>query len=157
MLRRPASTPRRAAAAVEFAVLSPFLVVLLLGLWEVGRLVEVSQTLNNAAREGARQAATGQLSNAQVQAVVLNYLASAGIPTQNATVTVNDLTSPGADASAAAQMDRLQVTVTVPLSDVRWAALYLVTSPGTQLSGQATWLSLKDQDYPTTVTSPAGY
>jgi ABC-2 type transport system ATP-binding protein len=48
------TSARRGVAVVELAVLLPFLLVVLLGIWEVGRLIEVQQILNNAAREGAR-------------------------------------------------------------------------------------------------------
>ena len=39
---------------------------LLMGVWEVGRLVQVEQLLNNAAREGARQASTSNVTTAGV-------------------------------------------------------------------------------------------
>src|SRR5690348_15164963 len=58
--------PRRSRdgiAAVEFAVVLPLLFLLLMGAWEVGRLVQVHSILSNAAREGARIAAQGQIIN----------------------------------------------------------------------------------------------
>jgi Flp pilus assembly protein TadG len=61
---------RRAVAAVEFAFLSPFLLTLLFGLWQVGRIVEVMQLMDNAAREGARLASQAQIIN-QVGAFTL--------------------------------------------------------------------------------------
>src|SRR5262249_21022107 len=100
--RRPKRVrrPRRATAAVELALTLPLILWLLIGLWEVGRIVEVQQFLFNAAREGARQAATGQYTNAQVQQIALNYLKiglndSSGSMTQNATATVVNLSAPG--------------------------------------------------------------
>jgi Flp pilus assembly protein TadG len=148
---------RRGVAAVELALLLPFLLILLLGSWEVGRMVEVNQVLDNAVREGARQAASGQLTNAQIQQVVVAYLQNAGLPTGNVVVTVTDLTAPGTDATAATQMDHFQVTVSMPFNDVRWVNLYLVSNSTSQLNAQATWFSLVDQVYPTTVTMPPGY
>src|SRR3954471_12429644 len=74
--RRPASRlyrSRAGAAAVEFAVVLPFIFLLLLGTWEVARLVQVHAILCNAAREGARLAAQGQtinLTGASTQIVV---------------------------------------------------------------------------------------
>ncbi len=47
--------PRRATAAVELAVVMPLIIILLTGLLEVGRMVQISEILNNAAREGAAQ------------------------------------------------------------------------------------------------------
>ena len=111
---------RRAVAAVEFAAVLPLILTLLLGIWEVGRLIEIQQFVHNATREGARQAATGQLTNAQVQQVVINTLAAEGLPTANVVVTVKDLTTPANDVSAANYLDQIQITATIPYSDVRF-------------------------------------
>ena len=72
---------------------------MLIGLWEVGRVIEVQQVLLNASREAARQAATGQYTNAQVQQIALNYLKfglidTNGTMTQNATASVVTWTRP---------------------------------------------------------------
>ena len=73
MLRRisnaPDSLPRSArrrsgAAAAEFALVMNFIVVpLMIGLWEMGRVVQVQQIVANAAREGARMAAQANTIN----------------------------------------------------------------------------------------------
>jgi Flp pilus assembly protein TadG len=68
---------RRGAAAVEFAVCLPLLVTLLLGLFEVGRAVEVQNVVNNCAREGARDASFGSANLQAVAANVLLYLQAA--------------------------------------------------------------------------------
>lgn len=52
---------RHAIAAVEMAVLAIPLMILLVGTIEVGRLVQVTQIISNAAREGMRVAAQGEL------------------------------------------------------------------------------------------------
>jgi len=62
---------------------------------EIGRYIEVFQLLDAAAREGARQASTGQMTNAQVIAAVTGCVQAAGLPTAQLTVTVADLTNPG--------------------------------------------------------------
>jgi Flp pilus assembly protein TadG len=154
--RRPAP---RGAAAVELALTLPLILSVLAGLWEVGRVIEVQLILANAAREAGRQAATGLYTNSQVQQTALNYLKlglndTNGTMTANATVTVVDLNSPGIDVSNAVTLDPIQVTVTVPFSDVRWINLPLVTTSSTVLSAQATWVSLKDLAYPTTTPQP---
>ncbi len=50
---------RRGVAAVELALLLPLILLLLMGLWEIGRAIDVQQLMSNAAREGGRQASTG--------------------------------------------------------------------------------------------------
>jgi Flp pilus assembly protein TadG len=153
------SRNRRATAAVELALTLPLIMTMLVGLWEVGRIVEVQQILFNAAREAARQAATGQYTNAQVQQIALNYLKiglndTTGTKTQNATVTVSDLNNPGIDVSQATTLDLLQVVVTVPYPSVSWTTLSLVTNASTILTSQATWVSLVDLPYPITTPQP---
>jgi len=148
---------RTGAVAVEAAFVLTILSLLLLGTWEGSRMIEVEQILNNCAREGARQAAAGQLTASQVQTVVTNYLQDAGLPIADVVVTVQDLTNPGTDPTAATELDKLQVTVTIPFKDVRWTSAVLVTSNSTLLSAQASWYSENSQAYPGTVTMPTGY
>jgi Flp pilus assembly protein TadG len=145
---------RSGVAAAEFVVVLPLIVALLLGVWEVGQLIEITQMMNNAAREGARVAATGKASIADVQQTVLGYLQAAAIPTGNAAVVVQNTGFPGNPPPPdnnpinATELDQLQVSVSIPFSDVRWIALYVVTNANTRLSGQSVWCSLKDIPYP---------
>jgi Flp pilus assembly protein TadG len=144
---------RSGIAAVEFAVVLPFLVLLVAGVWEVGSMIEAQQILNNAARVGGRQASTGLNTNAQVQQAVTQYVQRAGLPTTNLVVTVTDVTS-GGDVSNATQMDQIQVTVTIPFSNVAWDALSYVVPAGTTLSSTSTWYSMKDLPVTVTTTLP---
>jgi Flp pilus assembly protein TadG len=48
------SASERGAAAVEFAILAPVLVMLLLGIMEFGRAYNAQASLSSAAREGVR-------------------------------------------------------------------------------------------------------
>lgn len=62
MRRRPArnSPHDRGAAAVEFALLLPVLLLLVFGIIDFGRALNAQVTLTQAAREGARMAALGE-------------------------------------------------------------------------------------------------
>ena len=42
---------RHGAASVEFAVCLPLMLLVLTGLWEVGRITQVSEVMWNSARE----------------------------------------------------------------------------------------------------------
>lgn len=46
--------PERGAVAVEFAILAPVLIMLLLGIMEFGRAYSVQTSLSDAARQGVR-------------------------------------------------------------------------------------------------------
>ncbi|MCL6451435.1 MAG: pilus assembly protein [Acetobacteraceae bacterium] len=61
----------RGQAVVELALLLPVLLLVLLGIAEVGRLVAVDLALQHAAREGARLGATGA-SDAEITQRVLD-------------------------------------------------------------------------------------
>jgi Flp pilus assembly protein TadG len=147
---------RRATACVECALILPVLMIFVLGLLEMGRYIEVRQIVTSAAREGARQASSGQITNAQVINVVKGCIAAAGLPTTNLAITVSDLTNPGVDVSQATSMDNLQVTVTIPFTDVRWCSTLLVTNPTSKIGATVFWVSSLPQSYPTNVTAPAG-
>lgn len=148
---------RRGVAAVEFAfVLSLLLLPLLVGIWEVGRMVQMQQVLTNAAREGARQAATGQYTNGQVQTIVTQYLQVAGVPTTNVTVNVSDLTNPSSDVSQATYLDNLQVTVSIPYQDVSWSLVSFFSTPSSQLNATVQWMTMVDKAYPSSPQPPVG-
>jgi Flp pilus assembly protein TadG len=68
---------RRGVAAVEFAACLPIMFLLLFGLWEVGRITEVTQVMWNSARESARDASLGQDNLLTVANNLLTYLQSA--------------------------------------------------------------------------------
>jgi Flp pilus assembly protein TadG len=161
---------RRAVAAVEFALLFPIILLFLAGIWEVGRLVQITQIVANAAREGARQASTGKKSYADVQTAVTNYLNDAGITNLTGlTVQVQNLTTnntgPGTDGtgvadydpSQAGPQDRVQVTVSLPFQNVRWIALGVITTSSSTINGQAVFRSLKNSSYPGSITVPNGF
>lgn len=50
---------RQGVAAVELAVVLPFYILLVIGIWEMGRMFQAYQLISNASREGARFAAAG--------------------------------------------------------------------------------------------------
>jgi Flp pilus assembly protein TadG len=114
---RPRATPtaagrRDGAAAVEFAVVVPVLIILVFGMIEFSRLMMVEQVLDNAAREGCRRAVLNTATTSDVNTVVTNYLNNSGISGESITV------SP--DPSTASAGTAITVTVSVPFSSVSW-------------------------------------
>ncbi len=145
---------RRGVAAVEMAAITPLLLILILGIWEVSRMVEVQQVLQNAAREGARQAASGRISASAVKTVVSNYLTSNKIDGTKATITVTNVTTAGVDPTNATQLDQFRVDVSIPFDEVGWLLVLRVTNVAT-LSTSATWFS--QRDVPLAVSSNIPY
>jgi Flp pilus assembly protein TadG len=156
MRRAPRPDDRHGVAAVELAVVLPFLAWLLIGVWEVGRLLDVQMIVQNAAGVGGRQASAGASTNAQVQQMVTNYLTAAGLSTQHATVTVQNLTNSSYDVGQATQLDKLQITVSVPFSDVYWGVSGFTTNSSTQVSATAFYYSARVDPYPTNIQAPPG-
>ncbi len=80
------------AAAVEFAILLPVFVLLVLGMIEFGLLIWRQEILTNASREGARAGIVSgnpRPSEGDIIAVVSTYLSSAGIDPSILTISVN--------------------------------------------------------------------
>ena len=92
---------RRGAVAVEFAIVAPVFLAIVLGVAEVSQLVEAQNLLETAAREGARFGAmdrTGFVdaggANAKLIQDVKNFLAAQGLSADDVTV---DVKHPGTD------------------------------------------------------------
>ncbi|WP_457185924.1 TadE family protein [Nocardioides sp. P5_E3] len=75
----PFSRPRedRGAAAVEFALIVPILLVVLFGIIDFGFAINRYTIVNNAAREGVREASLGA-SEAEIRAAVTHGMSDLG-------------------------------------------------------------------------------
>jgi Flp pilus assembly protein TadG len=166
--RKHQSSRRRGAAVVEFAMLSPLLLTFLLGIWEVGRMVDCYQVVNNAAREGARKAATGSIVD-PTSGVTTNvyatdvtnastyYLAREGYSTANVSVTFSNLTQTSkTDPYQATQGDKIQVQVSIPYADVRWGVTSPFATPLTNIQATVIWTSVANGAFTVNQTIPAG-
>ncbi|MCX6497445.1 MAG: pilus assembly protein [Arthrobacter sp.] len=103
---------QRGAVAVEFALLAPLLILLLLGIMEFGRAYNAQITLSNAAREGARVMAIGggptaALSAAKSAATTLNP----GL--QDGKIVFSFQTTPSTTPAPTACAAERQVTLTI--------------------------------------------
>ncbi|MEM1304533.1 MAG: TadE family protein [Planctomycetota bacterium] len=102
---RKNKSDRRGAVAVEFAVIAPVLLAIVLGLVEVNRIYETQHLLETAAREGARFAAMdrdglmsdGQAGNDKLADDVKTFLEANGLPREDIAVEVKDFENPNQD------------------------------------------------------------
>ncbi|NIL97349.1 MAG: pilus assembly protein [Planctomycetales bacterium] len=104
---------RRGAAAVEFALIAPLFMLMVLGMIEVGRAIMVQQILTNASREGARRAVLDGATETEVTAFVNTYLKNVSLP--SATVTFPQGYPQDAGFGAP-----VEVQVSMPFSQVSW-------------------------------------
>jgi Flp pilus assembly protein TadG len=152
---RPAQ--RRGVVAVEAAIVLPLLLIMMLGLWEVGRIIQVQQILVNSAREGARMAAGGYVDSTpvtetMVHQAVRDYLQAAGLPAaavSGAQVELDCLESPAwTDPADALPLDKFQVTVRLPagaaFESTRWSFVAKIT-PTSQMEAVVDWVSLNNE------------
>jgi Flp pilus assembly protein TadG len=165
-------SPRRraGAATVELAFVAPLFVLLLLGAWEVGRMIQLQQILSTAAREGARLAAQGVIINESgsptqvnvkagepcVKATVVNYLKQAGLNVSERQVGVAFEFVTGdtkkTEPYQAAKGQQFRVTVTIPLSALRWSPIGKFTPNA--MSSSVVWSSLVDEPFTINTTIP---
>lgn len=151
-MKRP--TGRRGAVAVEFACIAPVLLAIVVGMVELTRVYDVQNTLETAAREGARFAALdrtgmmqeGQTANAKLAGDVKSFLSTMGFDPDDVTVSVVhaddptqtfDLDDPGND------LKLFQVQVSAPYSSVSYTPVaqesdYALSSTITFRNGRAT-------------------
>jgi len=180
----PRPQTRTGAAAVEFAVVLPLIFLLLIGTWEVARLVQVQAILTNAVREGARLAAQGEIINLtgdltlivvsdtdpntpDVATTVQNYVRNAdpnykggtGIATTGMVVTFTFLDSSGSPMNPGAQPWQAtkgqRFRVTATLPYNNFRWTTLNLLNVTQISASADWMSMVDDPFSMNTTLPS--
>ncbi|MSR29869.1 MAG: pilus assembly protein [Gemmataceae bacterium] len=103
---------RRGAAAVEFAIVAPFLILLVFGIVEFGRMLMVLELVSNGAREGARKAILPGAGDSTVTVAVDSYMTSVGLQGYTTTITPSATTATAGTA--------IKVTVSIPCDNVTW-------------------------------------
>jgi len=80
--RPPRRTPddERGAVLIEFVLVLPLLLLLLVGMFDLGFAFQQYQAVTNAAREGARMAVLPGYSPGDVEDRVRAYLTASGVP-----------------------------------------------------------------------------
>jgi Flp pilus assembly protein TadG len=123
--------PERGAVAVEFALVAPVLIMLLLGIMEFGRAYNVQVSLSSAAREGVRVMAIGNNQAAALTATKNAAVSlSPALVDSNIAITFNNGTS---SCSVGAQVT---VTITYTLSTLTGiAGPFPMTGKGVMLCG----------------------
>ena len=113
----PPRGPRRGAAAVEFAIVAPFLLLLLAGIIEFGQSFFIQHSLSTAARHGARAAIVDGSTSGQVtQKVQAHCVKNLGLAAGDVAVEIEVNGKANGDLSTADEQSEISVTVRVPYS-----------------------------------------
>lgn len=111
---------RRGVAMLEMAIVLPILLLLLLGILELGRVVMIYQIATNATREAARRAIVPGATDSTVLSTCNTYLDRGGISSTGRSVQI--LNAGGSSSSLATIRSKETVTVraVIPFSENTW-------------------------------------
>lgn len=178
-MRRRTHTVRRGVAAIELGFVTMlFVVPMIIGIWELGRLIHVQQVVANSAREGARLAAQGftiksdgtqvQIQKASgspnVKDAVVDYLRASGLTNLTAadvtvtfTFTTPKTTAPNigsipTEPYLGEKGQAFTVYVSIPWSKVRWINMGILTPNDVHYT--VTWRMLIDEGFTVNTTMP---
>jgi len=129
-------TRERGSAMVEAAITIPLLLVLMVGIFEVGRAYQTWQVLTNAAREGARMSITPSSTPANTTALVRQYMAD-GQLTNYSTAAVNVNKTSSIDVNGTPVSASL-VTVDYPFTFIMLQPVVRLVVPGSTVGGPIT-------------------
>jgi Flp pilus assembly protein TadG len=103
-----------AAQLVEFALVLPMLLLVVLGIAEFGAIFQRYEVVTNAAREGARMAVLPGYTDADVTARVRTYVTQGRVPTtvSNPNIAITYVTIPVGAGLPAINAKRVVVTYT---------------------------------------------
>lgn len=138
-VRVPRPGGRRGAAVVELAMIMPFLIIVVLGVCELGQAIYVNACLSEAARIGCETGSRPGACNADVISDVNAALTEHALPTAFATITVN-VNDNASEVAAARRNDKITVTVAVPTSKVSWTGSFTYTKSDSVQSQSGTML-----------------
>jgi Flp pilus assembly protein TadG len=134
---------RSGIAAVEFALAAPFLFLIAMGMFELGRAMMVKTALSNAASKGCRTGVLRDKGNADISGVVMNLMQDNGFGTSKfnppsigaLTITVTDPSGTVlADSLDAPSGSIVSVQVSIPVSSTTWVAPVYLGSGATMES-----------------------
>ena len=170
--RRRAAGPaaRAGVAAVEMGfTFMVFVFPLLIGIWEVGRMVQVQQIVSNAAREGARLAGQGttirsdgtitqihvSTGTPNIRDVVYQYLLASGLTgltLADIDVQFAFITGSGTEPYEGIKNQQFSVKVSVKWDKVRWVDLGFIRP--TWVTFTVNWRMLVDDPFTVNQTIP---
>src|SRR5687767_1681265 len=122
---------QKGAALLETAITLPLVLLVCVSIFEFGRAYQTWQVLTNAAREGARQAILVDKTDADVQAVVQNYMKAGGLPSYATAGVVIERTVPLGTNTAS------KITVSYPFNFIGRDGVAKLVAKGGKTPGKS--------------------
>ena len=137
MNMKPVAREReRGSAMVEAAICIPLLLVLMVGIFEVGRAYETWHVLTNAAREGARMAVMPTSDIDTTTGLIREYMANGQLTGAGAAVvSIDEGASINVNGTA---VSASLVTVDYPFQFIMLQPIVRLVSPGATVGGPIT-------------------
>lgn len=117
---------RRGAAMVETAVVMPFLLILLLGMIELGRVMMLNQVTTNACREACRRAVIPGMTKAKVEQICNDYLDDAGVSEEGRVVKMLDSQGNEVDPADVNSHEPVTIQIQLPYKENTWGFTKIV-------------------------------
>ncbi|HEV3085446.1 MAG TPA: TadE/TadG family type IV pilus assembly protein [Gemmataceae bacterium] len=142
--RKVTGQRRSGSATVEFALVAPFMAMILMGTFELGRAMMVKSILSDAARKACRTGIKRDKGNADIVAEAINVMNDNGFdsskfnPNSLGSVVITVADDNGntlSDSLDAPSGYHVSVQVSIPVSSTTWVAPFYLTS-GTTLESE---------------------
>ena len=135
-MKNDSRTRERGAAMVEAAISIPLLLMLMVGIFEVGRAYQTWQVLTNAAREGARMSITPSSTPSNTTALIRQYMADGQL--SNSSTAVVNVNKAGSIDVNGTPVSASLVTVDYPFSFIMLQPVVRLVVPGATVGGPIT-------------------
>lgn len=122
MFRNTSNKLRRAIAAVEFAIVLPPLVLMILGTIEASCAINAQHALQEASMTGCRIYTLREKTQLDATNMIDQTLTAAGLSGHSITY------NPATDAEVDVHMEPVTVSISVPYSSISWGASWFMTS-----------------------------
>jgi hypothetical protein len=125
LIRKQRDSGRRGQALVEFALILPIFILVVMGIFDLGRAVYGFNTVNNAAREGARLAIVDQTVT-EIKTEAVNHAVSLGLTVNDVSVDFRLPSTPQTARSCEPPSSELMINC---IANVRVNYLYQAATP----------------------------
>ena len=110
----------RGVAMLELAIVLPILIMLLLGIIEMGRVMMLNNVSTNAVREASRRAIRQGMTNAEVLSTVNGYLDAGGVSQTGRQVYIRNSAGASVDLTTIKSHQMVSVEVQLPYANNTW-------------------------------------